>query len=195
MAFALRNPKPKFGAAELWGACSRCGARVRYSTLRRERLTGLLMCSSASGRPVAPCWDPWPEFYDFQVAPDNSLNPPPEPLAARWNLDSIWGSGNNPAPAPDDATRLQNLLTSVPYYGTLGRSAAFMGPVAPLAAEVFKLSTIVPADYDGTFVPSNSVRTNTPPNATAELAGVTKTDPDVPADSLATYPWSVAKGV
>lgn len=205
MAYATHSAKPKFGSAVVWGACSRCGARVRYSTLRRERLTGLLMCSAASGRAVSPCWDPWPAFYDFQAFPDNSLNPPPEPLPARWNLDDIWGSGpasgttntfaNAPKAAPDDATRLAKLLTSVPYYGTLGKSAAFMGPDKTLVAQVANLTAIVPADYDGTFVPSSSVRTVTPPSEATELANVLKTDKDVPTDKLWAPPWAQVKGV
>lgn len=196
--------KPKFGFAETWGACSRCNARVRYSTLRRERLTGLLVCTRASGRPVNPCWDPWPEVYDFQAYPDNSINPPPEPLPLRYNLDDIWGNGpaegttkvfaNAPAPAPDDATRLQRLLTTVPYYHNLGRSAAFIAPDAPLNAKVFNLTTIVPADYDGTFVPSTSVRTVTPPNESEELEATSRTDKDV-TDKLWSPPWAAAKGV
>jgi len=201
----LRTPKPKFGPAELWGACSRCNARVRYVTLKRERLTGLLVCSAASGRPVRPCWDPWPEVYDFQAFPDKSIEPPPEPLPLRYNLDAIWGNGptsgttetfaDAPAPAPDDATRLARLLTSVPYYASLGKSAAFMGPNPTLAQEVVTLNTIVPANYDGTFVPSNSVRTTLPPDAATELADVLKTDKDVPQDSLHAPPWAAVKGV
>jgi hypothetical protein len=178
---------------------------VRYSTLRRERLTGLLMCTPASGRGVRSCWDPWPAVYDFQAYPDKSIEPPAEPLPARWNLDSIWGNGPSsgttavfaaaPASAPDDATRLTALLTSVPYYGTLGRSAAFMGPEATLSAKVLNLTMIVPADYDGTFVPSNSRRTSTPPNETTELANVSRTDKDVPGDALWSPPWAAVKGV
>lgn len=197
--------KPKFRSAELWGACSRCNARVRYSSLRRERLTGLLVCSGTSGRAVRFCWDPWPAVFDFQAFPDKSTDPPPEPLPLRYNLDDIWGSGpsegttatfaNAPAAAPDDATRLQALLTSVPYYASLGKSAAFMGPDAPLSAKVFNLTTIVPANYDGTFVPSSSVRSTVPPNAAAELAGVSRTDQDVPADPLWSPPWAQVKGV
>lgn len=177
---------------------------MRYSTLRRERLTGLLVCSDTSGRPVNPCWDPWPAFYDFQVYPDRSLDPPPEPLPARWNLDNIWGSGpasgttedfaNAPAPAPDDATRLQNLLTSVPYYAMLGRSAAFMGPNPPLATAIAELTNFVPANYDGTFLPSASVRTVLPPDAAEQLDDVTRTDKDV-SDKIWSPPWSAAKGV
>lgn len=195
-----RTAKPKFGFAELWGACSRCNARVRYSTLKRERLTGLLVCSSASGRATRPCWDPWPAVYDFRVSPDRSIEPPPEPLPLRYNLDDIWGNGpssgttadfaNAPAAAPDDATRLARLLTSVPYYANMGRSAAFMGPDAPLSTKVFNLSTIVPADYDGTFLPSSSVRTVTPPNAADELLAVTETDKDMPNDQLWSPPWA-----
>ncbi len=200
-----RTPKPSFRPAETWGACSRCNARVRYSTLRRERLTGLLVCSEASGRPVNPCWDPWPAVYDFQAFPDKSIEPPPEPLPLRYNLDAIWGNGpergttsvfaNAPAPAPDDATRLANLLSSVPYYANMGKSAAFMGPNAPLAAKVYNLTTIVPANYDGTFIPSGSVRTVVPPDEATELANVLKTDKDLPDDSLWSPPWSQVKGV
>lgn len=200
-----RAGKPKFGPAELWGACSRCNARVRYSTLKRERLTGLLMCSRASGRPVNPCWDPWPAVYDFQVFPDNSVDPPPEPLPLRYNLDAIWGNGpevgttavfaNAPKAAPDDATRLQNLLTSVPYYANMGQSAAFAAPDAPLRAKVYNLTKIVPADYDGTFVPSNSIRTVTPPSEATELFNVSRTDKDAPSDPLWSPPWAAVKVV
>lgn len=196
--------KPKFGSAVLWGACSRCNARVRYSTLKRERLTGLLVCSRASGRVVNPCWDPWPAVYDFQSYPDQSIEPPTEPLPLRYNLDAIWGNGpvrgttntfaNAPKAAPDDATRLQALLSSVPYYANIGKSAAFMGPQAPLSAKVLNLVTIVPANYDGTFLPSNSVRTVTPPNEGTELANVQETDKDV-ADKLWSPPWAAVKGV
>mgnify|MGYP001607464250 CR=1 FL=1 len=204
MANANRTPKPKFGPYETWGACSRCNARVRYFTLRRERLTGLLVCSEASGRPVRPCWDPWPPIFDFQAFPDKSIEPPSEPLPLRYNLDAIWGNGpetgttqtfaDAPAPAPDDATRLANLLTTVPYYSSLGKSAAFMGPQAPLSAKVFNLTTFVPANYDGTFLPSNSVRTTVPPNEAAELDAITRTDKDV-TDKLWSPPWGVSKGV
>lgn len=197
--------KPKFAPFETWGACSRCNARVPYTTLRRERLTGLLVCSESSGRSVRSCWDPWPAIYDFQAYPDKSIEPPPEPLPLRYNLDAIWGNGpesgttstfaNAPAAAPDDATRLANLLSSVPYYANLGKSAAFMGPNAPLSAKVTNLTTIVSANYDGTFVPSTSVRTTLPPSEAAELAAVTRTDKDVPEDALWSPPWAQVKGV
>lgn len=154
---------------------------------------------------MSPCWDPWPAVYDFQAFPDKSIEPPPEPLPLRYKLDAIWGNGpaegttsvfaNAPAAAPDDATRLQALLYSVPYYANTGRSAAFSGPDAPLSAKVFNLVTIVPADYDGTFVPSNSVRSTTPPDAAAELAAVSRTDKDVPTDAVWSPPWSQVKGV
>ena len=199
-----RTAKPKFSFAETWGACSRCNARVKYSTLRRERLTGLLVCSAASGRPVRPCWDPWPPYYDFQAFPDRSIEPPPEPLPLRYNLDAIWGNGPEtgttktfaaaPKPAPDDATRLRNLLGSVPYYANMGRSAAFVSPNAPLSAKIFNLTTIIAADYDGTFVPSNSIRTTVPPNEASELAAVSETDKDVD-DKIWSPPWSQVKGV
>lgn len=205
MAYGTHTPKPKFGPAETWGACSRCNARVRYATLKRERLTGLLVCSEASGRATRPCWDPWPEVFDFQAFPDKSIEPPPEPLPLRYNLDAIWGNGpmegttetfaNAPAPAPDDATRLQALLKSVPYYANLGKSAAFTGPDAPLYAKVENLTTIIPQDYDGTFVPSSSVRTTVPPGEAGELAATSRTDKDIPADPLWSPPWAQVRGV
>jgi hypothetical protein len=205
MASNNHTAKPKFGSTELWGACSRCNARVRYSTLQRERLTGLLVCSATSGRSVRFCLDPWPEVFDFQAFSDRSIDPPAEPLPLRYNLDAIWGNGpevgttttfaNAPAAAPDDATRLQNLLTSVPYYANLGKSAAFMGPDAPLSAKVYNLTTVVPANYDGTFVPSSSVRTVTPPDEATELANTSRTDKDVPADKLWSPPWAQIKVV
>lgn len=188
-----RQGKPKFAPAELWGACSRCGARVRYDSLRRERLTGLLVCSADSGRPVRPCLDPWPPVLDFQVYPDKSIEPPAEPLPARWNLDDIWGTGNNPTPAPDDATRFAALVTSVPYYKTLGQSAAFqfLGPT--VAEQVTAVTTIVPADWDGTFVPSGSVRTVFPPASPS--SAVNETDVDEVALQLFGPPATAAKGV
>lgn len=199
-----RARKPVFGPAAVWGACSRCNARVLYSTLKRERLTGLLVCSAASGRPVNPCWDPWPEYYDFTVKPDNSIEPPPEPLPLRYNLDAIWGNGpeagttevfaNAPKAAPDDATRLQALLTTVPYYSTLGKSAGFVAPIAPLSAVVKNLTTIVPANYDGTFIPSSSLPTVTPPSEATELDNITRTDKDVD-DKIVSPPWAQVKVV
>jgi hypothetical protein len=199
------TPKPKFGPAETWGSCSRCGARVSYSTLRRERLTGLLVCSETSGRPVRFCWDPWPAVYDFQAYPDKSIEPPPEPLPMRTGMDAIWSNGpeqgttqtfaNAPAPAPDDATRLARLLTSVPYYANMGKSAAFMGPNPTVAQTIIDVTTIITANYDGTFIPSGSVRTTVPPSEAAELDAVTRTDKDVPADKLWTPPWATVKGI
>ena len=197
--------KPKFPRFTVWGACSRCNARVKYSTLARERLTGLLVCTKASGRTTRPCFDPWPPFYDFQAFPDRSIEPPPEPLPLRYNLDAIWGNGptegttadfaNAPTPAPDDATRLAKLLTTVPYYANLGQSAAFIARNATLAAEVYNLSTIAPQDYDGTFIPSNSVRTVMPPNEATELGDILKTDKDAPDDVLWSPPWATIKQV
>lgn len=168
-------------------------------------MTGLLVCGPASGRPVRYCLDPWPAVYDFQAYPDKSIEPPAEPLPLRYNLDAIWGSGPAagttavfaaaPKAAPDDATRLAALLTSVPYYSNIGKSAAFMGPDAPLSAKILNLTTIVAANYDGTFLPSNSVRTTVPPSEASELAGVSRTDSDIPNDALWAPPWAAVKGV
>lgn len=219
MAYGNHTPKPKFGSAVLWAGCSRCNARVKYSTLRRERLTGLLVCSATSGRAVRPCWDPWPDFFDFQSFPDKSIEPPPEPLPLRYNLDAIWGNGpvagrtsdfaNAPTPAPDDSTRLQALLAQVPYYANLGKSAAFMGPNPSVAQTIHDVSTIYPLNYDGTFLPSNSIRTvfvpGSIPEPTIELtiepgSGWTLISADTPApqpfpDAPWSPPWSVMEGV
>lgn len=201
----VKNQRPRFGAFTTWGACSRCGARVRYSTLARERLTGLLVCTKASGRPVNPCWDPWPKIFDFQAYPDKSIEPPPEPLPARWNFDAIWGNGpefgtttvfaNAPRAAPDDATRLAKLLTTVPYYANLGKSAAFANMGVTPGAQAYNVETIVPQEYDGTFIPSNSIRTVTPPNEYDELQGVTKSDPQETQDRIISPPYGAIKGV
>lgn len=205
MSYGNHTAKPQFGSTETWGSCSRCNARVAYASLKRERLTGLLVCSETSGRSVRFCFDPWPAVYDFQAFPDRSIEPPPEPLPLRYNLDAIWGNGpetgntetfaSAPAPAPDDATRLNALLRSVPYYASMGRSAAFMGQNATIPQRVLNLTTIVPANYDGTFVPSNSVRTVTPPDEATELYNVSRTDKDEPDDKLWAPPWTVVKGV
>lgn len=187
--------KPKFAPYQTWGACSRCGARVAYNTLKRERLTGLLMCSETSGRPVRPCWDPWPQIFDFQSPPDKSIEPPPEPLPARWNLDDIFGDGNHPKPAPDDATRLHALTLDVPSYKNAGVSASF-APANPLDPQ--RRSAVVkvdPAQYDGTFIPSNSMRTVTPPNDAEMLRNTSATDVDLPDDKLWAPPWGVTEGI
>lgn len=194
----MPQQKPKFGQFALWGSCSRCAARVLHKTLARERLTGLLVCTRASGRPVTPCLDPWPAIYDFQVFPDRSIEPPAEPLPARWMLDNIFSAStynsvvantplayaNAPKAAPSDKERLQALLTP-PARSILRGTANFSGYVNSLNQNQDRatLVTINPADYDGTYVPSNSVRTATPPEPEAAIAGET-----VP-------PWSVVKGV
>lgn len=163
-------------------------------------MTGLLVCTKASGRPVNACWDPWPAFYDFQVKPDKSIEPPPEPLPLRYNLDAIWGNGptvgttndfaNAPKAAPDDDTRYARLVASVPYYAQQGSSAGFAAPNPPLGWRIAEVTTIIPADYDGTFLPSSSLRTVTPPNAANELAAI-GIDPDT-GDKL--WPWNGIPG-
>lgn len=203
----VHTAKPKLRPYETWGACSRCNCRVPYNTLARERLTGLLVCTKSSGRAVRPCWDPWPAVFDFQVSPDRSIEPPPEPLPLRYNLDDVWGNGpasgttadyaNAPAAAPDDATRLAALLRAPPYYAILGNTASFAGyaPLAqPVPAVVQNLTTILPADYDGTFIPSNSVLTVSPPDGSGSVDTVRRTDKDV-TDQLWAPPWAARKGV
>ncbi len=199
----MRNEKPRFGRFVLWGACSRCGARCRYDTLARERLTGLLVCTASSGRPVRFCLDPWPEIFDFQAYPDRSIEPPPEPLPARWMLDDIFSAttynsvasgtpaayANAPKPAPADAARLQALLIPPPGTYNVGK-ANFIDYQTTLNQSQNRQTVdfINPANYDGTFVPSNSVRTVIPPSEAAELA-------DLELDAGWTPPWSVQEEI
>jgi hypothetical protein len=182
----LHEEKPKFGRFETWGACSRCGARVKYSTLARERLTGLLVCTSTSGRPVKPCLDPWPLVYDFQVFPDQSTDPPPEPLPVRWGLDDIWSTAPMKM-APPDGVRLQSYLQPP---ATPKSSAEFTSYRQSLNQNQDRATVtyVNPADYDGTFVPSNSVRTVAPPDANEQLE-------EIKLDAGWVPPWAVVKGV
>jgi hypothetical protein len=199
----MTHSSPKFGRFVTWGACSRCGARVNIKTLARERLTGLLVCTASSGRPVRFCLDPWPQVYDFQVTPDRSIEPPPEPLPTRWMLDNIFSAGtynsvaagtpaayaNAPKAAPSDEVRLQSYLIPPPNTYTVG-NASFTG-YENLINQNQDRATVVhinPANYDGTFVPSNSVRTVTPPSEAQELA-------DLEADAGWTPPWAVEEGI
>jgi hypothetical protein len=203
----MRNAKPRFPRFALWGACSRCGARVLYSTLRRERLTGLLVCSGASGRPTQPCWDPWPAVFDFQAKSDNSLNPPPEPLPARWMLDDIFSAGtynsvaagtpgayaNAPKAAPDDATRIQHFL-KLQFQSALKSAFDFTAYRNSLNQNQDNASVIGinPANYDGTFVPSSSVRTVTNPDG----SNVDKMNVDqASGDQIIAPQWAIQKGV
>jgi hypothetical protein len=162
---------------------------VPYNTLARERLTGLLVCTPASGRPVKPCLDPWPAVFDFQVFPDSSTDPPPEPLPARWGLDDVFSIAKDMKMAPDDGARLQSYMTPPP--GTYTKSSAdFVSYQRMLNqnADRASIQFIHPADYDGTYVPSNSVRTVTPPDANKQLDALE-------ADSGWSPPWAVKKGV
>lgn len=202
----MRHRQPKFRNAELWGACSRCGARVKYGTLARERLTGMLVCTAASGRPVAPCLDPWPEVFDFQVSPDRSIEPPAEPLPARWMLDAIFSAGtfNNvaagtpsayaqaPMFAPDDATRL-NALLRTQFQNKSTQDFTYYKNAINQGQNPLSVTTINAANYDGTFVPSGSVRTVTPPDEHQELLN-TGADPST-GNQFGAPPWAVQKGV
>jgi hypothetical protein len=183
----LHASKPRFERFETWGACSRCGARVAYNTLARERLTGLLVCTSSSGRPVKPCLDPWPAVFDFQVHPDRSIEAPPEPLPARWGLDDIWSVNTMYTLAPSDAVRLNALLK--PATNNRG-TADFTNYKTSLNQNQDRatLQYVDPQTYDGTFVPSNSVRTVDPPDANEQLEEVKLVNPWFP-------PWTVVKGL
>lgn len=185
----MRHQDPPFGRFTTWGACSRCGARVKYSTLARERLTGLLVCTSASGRPTRPCLDPWPEVFDFKVAPDRSIEPPREPLPTRWMLDDIFSAVRDIKPAPDDATRLNAFLGM--HFQAAG-AASFESYRLGLNQnqDVASVTTINSANYDGTFVPSNSLRTSTPPTAPTTI-GIEAAS----GDTLLSVPWAKAKGI
>jgi hypothetical protein len=153
-------------------------------------LSGLLVCTKSSGRPVKPCFDPWPPVLDFQVTPDRSIEPPPEPLPVRWGLDTIW-SGNEMKMAPDDATRLNAYLHM--HYQTKGATDFTSYQSQQTNQSPVVATKINPANYDGTFVPSNSVRTVLPPNAADELQKVG--EEPASGNQLVAPPWAVQKGI
>jgi hypothetical protein len=84
--------------------------------------------------------------------------------------------------APSDGVRLQSYM--VPATNARG-TTTFADYQRSLNQNQDRatLLFIRPQDYDGTFVPSNSVRTETPPEPEAAIQG------------LWTPPWSVVKGV
>jgi hypothetical protein len=101
-------------------------------------------------------------------------------------LDDIW-SANPMKMAPSDAVRLQGYMRPPQ---TPKDSASFIDYQRTLNQNQDRatLQFINPADYDGTFVPSNSVRTVEPPEANEQLE-------DVKTDAGWTPPWAVVKGV
>jgi hypothetical protein len=163
--------------------------------------TGLLVCTKASGRSTRPCWDPWPAFYDFQALISRSNR---RPNRCRCATLTTFGAPVLqsaqltllPMRRPQLQTTRRGWRSCLRrYYANLGQSAAFIGPEARLSDTVFNLQTIVPQDYDGTFIPSSSVRTVTPPSEATELDVITKTDKDMPDDQIWSPPWSVIKQV
>jgi hypothetical protein len=124
--------------------------------------------------------------FDFQVFPDNSTDPPPEPLPVRWGLDDIW-SANKMKMAPDDGARLQSLL--IPP-NTPTSSASFTSYRTSLNQNQDRptVTHINAANYDGTFIPSNSVRTVEPPDANEQLENLKEDSGWIP-------PWTVVKGI
>jgi hypothetical protein len=128
---------------------------------------------------------------DFQVTPDRSIEPPTEPLPVRWGLDTIW-SGNAMKMAPDDATRLQSFMKlNFQTKGSTDFSSYALS--TPGDQNRIAVTTIVPQNYDGTFVPSNSVRTVTPPDPAQQLAN-TGAEP-ASGNQLKAPPWATRKGV
>lgn len=178
-----------------------------HKTLARERLTGLLVCTASSGRPTRFCLDPWPAVYDFQAKSDNSLNPPPEPLPARWMLDDIFSAGtynsvaagtprayaNAPKAAPDDANRVAHFLKL--QFQTAIKSAVDFTAYRNALNQNQNVPSVVsinPANYDGTFVPSNSiVKTPTPNASNVDNMSV---DHET-GDRLIAPQWAIQKGV
>src|SRR5579859_2543357 len=159
---------PRFGKAVTWAACPRCGFRYPYSSLKRERLTGLRVCET--------CWDPWHQSLDFQVKPDRSIEAPAEPYPVRWpgitdtgsavvgpgwvgaNVKDPWASGLAAPPfIPDekkahDATRtnfttpangMRNFFPSPPVYNA---------QIQALVDERKLGYEVSPLGYDGVFV-------------------------------------------
>lgn len=83
--------------------------------------------------------------------------------------------------------RLQSYM--IPPVSMRG-SASFVDYQRELNQNQDRASTtfIRTADYDGTFVPSNSVRTEEPPDANEQLT-------EIKLDAGWTPPWAVIKGV
>jgi hypothetical protein len=124
--------------------------------------------------------------YDFQALPDRSIDPPPEPLPVRWGLDLLW-SANKYTLAPSDGARLQSYMKPP---STPASTASFVNYQRSLNQNQDRatLTYVNPANYDGTFIPSNSVRTVEPPDANDQLE-------NLKTDSGWVPPWTVIKGV
>jgi hypothetical protein len=82
---------------------------------------------------------------------------------------------NAPKAAPSDRERLEALLA--PPANSITRGTANFGGYANSLNQNQDRATLVtinPADYDGTYVPSNSVRTAFPPEPEAAIEGETQ---------------------
>lgn len=104
-------------------------------------------------------------------------------------LDDIFSAMSGAKPAPDDATRLQAFLGK--QYQTAG-AANFESYRLGLNQnqDVASVVTINAANYDGTFVPSNSLRTAAPPTAPTTI-GIEAAS----GDTMISVPWAKAKGI
>ena len=190
--------RPSFPAFAVWGACSRCGTRFAYSSLRREKLTGLLLCTSTSWPNPRPrgCWDPWHPSLSFQTRSDRSIEPPREPLPMRTGLDNIFSASVGQVVAAPDGNRwnylargnYQTIATPAAVYVNEFSNASKDGPRFMASPKAVDRSALDPtafdefnvlnppdgsASYDGVFVPSQSIRKNlppTPPTGEQELA-------------------------
>jgi hypothetical protein len=165
--------KPHFAPFEVWGACSRCGTRFAYASLRRERLTGLLLCTDESWPNPRPrgCWDPWPEILSFQAAADRSIEPPREPLPLRTGLDDVFSAAPGIVPAPPDGARFNQVATTNYQLTTPTGIAMQQFPNAYIRPDASRVQSIqstdfIPAEYDGVFVPTQSERVDLPPEPT-----------------------------
>lgn len=89
--------------------------------------------------------------------------------------------------APSDVERLQSYMRPP---DTPKDSASFIDYQRTLNQNQDRATVtfINEQDYDGTFVPSTSIRTVTPPDANEQLE-------DVRLDAGWTPPWAVVKGV
>ena len=181
--------RPLFPAFAVWGACSRCGTRFAYESLRREKLTGLLLCTDASwpSPRARGCWDPWHPSLSFQTRADRSIEPPREPLPMRTGLDDIFSAAFGPTIAAPDGNRwnylvrsnFQTIATPAPVYINAFSTASKDGPRFMASPQAVDRSALDPtafdqfnvvgapdgsASYDGVFVPSQSTRKNVPPS-------------------------------
>jgi hypothetical protein len=160
--------KPHFRSFETWGACSRCGTRFAYQSLRRERLTGLLLCTPQSWPQPRKdgCWDPWHPFLSFQLKADRSIEPPLEPLPMRTGLDNVFSAGPGIVSSPPDGANWKAVARTNYQMPVPPGIALQQFPKPKIGPDSSVAAAMVPADFrsagfDGVFIPASNQYTPT----------------------------------